>query len=212
VPNYKLLQIAFTKPRIQRYVDVDKLIRAKYQGNLEFCKWLMAYFVQVGRHRDDNYDPSAVRARGKGGVKFNEAMGLASKGRGGGVAAAALPKAKPKGVSQGVTHPMATTKAERVSRPCHERVLNPFAFVAASSPFTPPNKHGDNPRRAAGLVVCVTDDDDDDGGGGAAREEKCLCLKKRNQDLLTDVKDLKLKVRTLKKERNFFMQQQRVTK
>ena len=30
--NYKLLQIAFTKNRVQRHVDVDKLIRAKYQG------------------------------------------------------------------------------------------------------------------------------------------------------------------------------------
>uniref|UniRef100_A0A7S4AT91 Calponin-homology (CH) domain-containing protein n=1 Tax=Pseudo-nitzschia australis TaxID=44445 RepID=A0A7S4AT91_9STRA len=32
VANYKLLQAAFTKHRVQRYVDVTKLIRAKYQG------------------------------------------------------------------------------------------------------------------------------------------------------------------------------------
>ena len=37
VANYKLLQHAFNKNKIQRYVDVDKLIRAKYQDNLEFC-------------------------------------------------------------------------------------------------------------------------------------------------------------------------------
>ena len=32
VSNYKLLQAAFTKNHVQRFVDVDKLIRAKYQG------------------------------------------------------------------------------------------------------------------------------------------------------------------------------------
>jgi microtubule-associated protein, RP/EB family len=34
VQNYKLLQVAFTKHGVQRHVDVDKLIRAKYQDNL----------------------------------------------------------------------------------------------------------------------------------------------------------------------------------
>lgn len=34
VQNYKLLQIAFTKHQVQRYVDVNKLIRAKYQDNV----------------------------------------------------------------------------------------------------------------------------------------------------------------------------------
>jgi hypothetical protein len=32
VANYKLLQVAFTKNNVQRFVDVPKLIRAKYQG------------------------------------------------------------------------------------------------------------------------------------------------------------------------------------
>lgn len=31
IQNYKLLQGAFNKHRVQRHVDVDKLIRAKYQ-------------------------------------------------------------------------------------------------------------------------------------------------------------------------------------
>ena len=36
VANYKLLQNAFTKNHVKRYVDVPKLIRAKYQG-----KWIL---------------------------------------------------------------------------------------------------------------------------------------------------------------------------
>jgi RP/EB family microtubule-associated protein len=65
------LQSAFNKNKIQRHIDVDKLIRAKYQDNLEFCQWLKAFFDQAGTIRD-NYDAAAIRARGKGGKKYNE--------------------------------------------------------------------------------------------------------------------------------------------
>ena len=34
--NYKLLQAAFAKNNVQRFVDVPKLIRAKYQGEKNF--------------------------------------------------------------------------------------------------------------------------------------------------------------------------------
>ena len=68
VGNYKLLQKAFTKNKVQRYVDVDKLIRGKYQDNLEFCQWLKAFWdMQNGAGGRENYDPIAVRAKGKGG-------------------------------------------------------------------------------------------------------------------------------------------------
>ena len=68
VGNYKLLQKAFTKNKVQRYVDVDKLIRGKYQDNLEFCQWLKAFFdMQNGGVGREDYDPVAVRAKGKGG-------------------------------------------------------------------------------------------------------------------------------------------------
>lgn len=77
VANYKLLQNAFTKNNVKRYVDVPKLIRAKYQDNLEFCQWLKAFFDQSGAYRED-YDPTAVRAKGKGGKKYNDTMGKGS--------------------------------------------------------------------------------------------------------------------------------------
>lgn len=66
VANYKLLQAAFTKNRVRRHVDVDRLIRGKYQDNLEFCQWLKAWHDQQIPNRE-GYDPAAVRAKGKGG-------------------------------------------------------------------------------------------------------------------------------------------------
>jgi RP/EB family microtubule-associated protein len=37
VENYKVLQQTFAKNEIKRHIEVDKLTKAKYQDNLEFC-------------------------------------------------------------------------------------------------------------------------------------------------------------------------------
>lgn len=42
--NYKVLQNAFLKNGIKRHIDVDKLVKARYQDNLEFCQWIKRYF------------------------------------------------------------------------------------------------------------------------------------------------------------------------
>jgi microtubule-associated protein, RP/EB family len=44
VENYKVLQQSFSKNDIKRYIDVDKLIKAKYQDNLEFLQWMKRFF------------------------------------------------------------------------------------------------------------------------------------------------------------------------
>mmetsp|Transcript_19274 Transcript_19274/g.46557 ORF Transcript_19274/g.46557 Transcript_19274/m.46557 type:complete len:380 (+) Transcript_19274:143-1282(+) len=104
VNNYKLLQVAFKKNHVQRHVEVNKLIRAKYQDNLEFCQWLKAFVERSGVDRGDSYDPVAVREKGKGGKKFNEKMaGTRSKAVGGG--------------SRRVTTATATTKPRVPTRP-----------------------------------------------------------------------------------------------
>jgi RP/EB family microtubule-associated protein len=41
--NYKILNAAFKKNGIQKVPDVDKLIKARYQDNLEFCQWIKKY-------------------------------------------------------------------------------------------------------------------------------------------------------------------------
>lgn len=44
IPNFKILQQAFDRMGIQRHVEVDKLIRGKYQDNLEMLQWIKTYF------------------------------------------------------------------------------------------------------------------------------------------------------------------------
>jgi len=64
VANYKVLQAAFTKLSIDRHIDVEKLIRGKYQDNLEFLQWLKGYYSTHGPDGPPpGYDPVAARAR-----------------------------------------------------------------------------------------------------------------------------------------------------
>jgi RP/EB family microtubule-associated protein len=60
IPNYKILQAAFDRNHIEKYVDVDKLIRGKYQDNLEFLQWMKAMWDREGSGVRD-YDPACAR-------------------------------------------------------------------------------------------------------------------------------------------------------
>lgn len=58
VNNYKVLQKAFDKNGITRHIEVTKLVKAKYQDNLEFMQWLKRYF-------DLNYNGEPYDAVGR---------------------------------------------------------------------------------------------------------------------------------------------------
>eukprot|EP01084_Bolivina_argentea_P208871 355937_1 len=65
VQNYKVLQNAFEKVGIDKHIPVDKLVRGKYQDNLEWMQWLKWYVETAGA--TDGYDPLATRSKCKGG-------------------------------------------------------------------------------------------------------------------------------------------------
>jgi RP/EB family microtubule-associated protein len=58
VNNFKVLQKAFDKNGITRHIEVTKLVKAKYQDNLEFMQWLKRYF-------DLNYNGEPYDAVGR---------------------------------------------------------------------------------------------------------------------------------------------------
>lgn len=58
VDNYKILQKAFDKNGITRHIEVTKLVKAKYQDNLEFMQWIKRYF-------DLNYNGEPYDAVGR---------------------------------------------------------------------------------------------------------------------------------------------------
>ena len=46
--NFKILQTAFAKANHKKYIDVQKLAKAKYQDNLEFAQWFKALYDTNG--------------------------------------------------------------------------------------------------------------------------------------------------------------------
>lgn len=64
VHNYKILQRVFQKKGVAKHVDVDKLIRGKYQDNLEFMQWMKRWFEL--NHGGAEYDSVARRSKAKG--------------------------------------------------------------------------------------------------------------------------------------------------
>lgn len=66
--NYKLLQTAFTKLSIDKYVDVDRLITGRYMDNLEFMQWFKRFF-EMSVTDKGNYDCIAQRNKGRGKLR-----------------------------------------------------------------------------------------------------------------------------------------------
>eukprot|EP00299_Pterocystis_sp_00344_P013377 c6547_g1_i1.p2 GENE.c6547_g1_i1~~c6547_g1_i1.p2 ORF type:complete len:266 (+),score=64.41 c6547_g1_i1:59-856(+) len=62
VNNFKILQKSFDRNGIKRHIDVDKLVKGKYQDNLEFLQWIKAYFDMKKGQVEADYDPIARRA------------------------------------------------------------------------------------------------------------------------------------------------------
>ncbi|CRG99855.1 EB1 homolog, putative [Plasmodium relictum] len=57
--NYKLIQNVFNKLGIKKHMDIDKLIKGKYQDNLEFLQWFKAFYERIVDYNSEqiiNYD------------------------------------------------------------------------------------------------------------------------------------------------------------
>lgn len=53
--NYKILQSSFARHQIEKIVYVERMVKCRFQDNLEFLQWIKKYWTQ---HKDSNpYDP-----------------------------------------------------------------------------------------------------------------------------------------------------------
>ena len=64
LPNYKLLQKGFLSAGVGKRLEVERLMKGRYQDNLEVCQFLMSYFQRefvCSRKDPESYDPVARR-------------------------------------------------------------------------------------------------------------------------------------------------------
>lgn len=60
INNYKIVQQVFIKQKISKVVEVEKLVKAKYQDNLEFMQWLKRFY-DLHANVSQPYDALAKR-------------------------------------------------------------------------------------------------------------------------------------------------------
>jgi RP/EB family microtubule-associated protein len=89
IQNYKVLQRVFDRKKIDKHIDVEKLIRGKYQDNLEFMQWMKNFYHM--NCTGGEYDPVERRSKGKG----VDRTAMAQAGSGGGAASRAPASKRP---------------------------------------------------------------------------------------------------------------------
>jgi microtubule-associated protein, RP/EB family len=192
------------------------LIRAKYQDNLEFMQWFKAFFEHSGGPSNlAGYRPHEVRARGKGGDKYNAQFGTGSGGApasrfagsragiSGGSSASAAMAPKPRAVAAAPEKPSVgstgSPSSPRQHRPLRERPQQQQQKPGAASAPLAGKALGKEDASAAAVVV----------EPDPVLAARVLELESHVQELQQKSDDLEVAVMDIEKERDFYFEKLR---
>ena len=190
--NYKILQTCFTKLRIDRHVDVDRLITAKYMDNLEFMQWFKRYFELQVTDKGD-YDCRGRRALGKGGAAV-ASIKASSPG------SSSAPVVK----STGVVAPPATRMVGSKSN-----VTGPGPKTTSPKPTSAPTKKSASVATLPTTSGMVSNSPQDHVVPAAASKIATLAaqvaqLTSANEEIVRNGNELRAEMEGLEKERDFY--------
>jgi len=177
VPNFKVLQDVFNKENISKHIPVDKLIKAKYQDNLEFLQWMKRFFdVKYG---GQPYNAKERREQAKGGKS--------KQGPGPTVGAKKLPTT--------TTSAKPAPKKEEKKAPASSETKKPATKTApatklASNPTSKPTTKTQPKPAPTSITTTTTDSGEKDSSN----------VKTLNEE----ISKLNVTVEGLEKERNFY--------
>ncbi|OAF71875.1 Microtubule-associated protein RP/EB family member 2 [Intoshia linei] len=61
INNLKILQNAFSKLKVDKVIPIERLVKGKFQDNLEFVQWFKKFYELNSNYIDEDYDPLAAR-------------------------------------------------------------------------------------------------------------------------------------------------------
>ncbi|KAI9178932.1 microtubule integrity protein mal3 [Blastocladiella emersonii ATCC 22665] len=106
VQNYKVLQLAFEQHKIDKAIPVERLIKCKFQDNIEFTQWAKRFHDMY--YPGGYYDAAARRKAGPGGAARSKAS------MGGGSANSLHPNGNTRSAAH---HPPTARSGSALSRP-----------------------------------------------------------------------------------------------
>ena len=188
--NYKILQTCFTKLRIDRHVDVDRLITAKYMDNLEFMQWFKRYFELQVTDKGD-YDCRSRRALGKGGAAVASLKASSSPG------SSSAPVVK----STGVVAPATRTVASK------SNLTGPGPKTTSPKPTSAPTKKSASVATLPSSAASNAQQDHVVPAAAskiAALAAQVAQLTSANEEIVRNGNELRAEMEGLEKERDFY--------
>ena len=121
VGNFKVLQDAFNKHGIDKPIPVDRLMKCKFQDNLEFLQWIKKYWEANAPQTEYN---AAARRKGAPGAASASTSSAATT-----AAAAAAPKKPAAGAAPVVVAKPTPAPAPAAGKDLSFSVLSSFVDV-----------------------------------------------------------------------------------